>query len=209
MYKNALKKYLDDLASKLPAPGGGSAAALTAATGTALLSMVANFTLGKEKYKAVQGEIKEILFSAESLREKLMQLVDQDIVAYKKLSSAYKLPKESTEDKKKRSLAIEQGLKEALGTPLEICKCCHKAVKLCPALAKKGNSNLISDVGVASLLLQSAFESALLNVDINLKYIKQQEFIVEVREIIGPMQKELSAISQEVIKEVKDNLLNC
>lgn len=206
MYKDALKKYLDDLAAKLPAPGGGSAAALTAATGAALISMVANFTIGKEKYKSAQEQIKEVLSSSEDLRQKLIDLVDEDVTVYKKLSNAYKLPKDSPEDKRKRDQAIQEGLKEALTVPLEVCKCCHQAIKFCPLIGEKGNVNLISDVGVAVALLASAFQSALLNVEINLKNIKDEQFILGIREILEPMEKEIDAIGQEVTSVVKKNL---
>ena len=206
MYQDSLKKYLDDLASSKPAPGGGSAAALAAATGVALISMAANFTIGKEKYKSVEDEIKEVSSQAEGLREKLMNLVDEDVAAYKKISSAFKLPKKSPEDKRKRTQAIQQGLKEALGPPLEVCKCCHQAGKLCPRLAEKGNRNLISDVGVAIVLLESAFQSALLNVEINLRSIKDEKFILEIREVLEPMEKELSAIKEEVENAVEKHL---
>ena len=206
MYRESLQKYLDDLASNKPAPGGGSAAALAAATGVALLSMVANFTVGKEKYKTVENEIKDVLSEAESLREKLMGLVDQDVAAYKKISSAFKLPKDSAEDKKTRTQAIQQGLKEALSPPLEVCKCCQRASELCPVLAAKGNLNLISDVGVAVSLLDSAFQSALLNVEINLKGIKDEAFILQIRKILEPMEKKISAIKEEVENEVAKHL---
>ena len=206
MYQDTLKKYLDDLAAKLPAPGGGSAAALTAATGAALISMVANFTIGKEKYKFVEEEIKKVLSSSEDLRQKLINLVDEDVTAYKKLSSAYKLSKDSPEDKRKREQAMQEGLKEALATPLEVCKLSHQAVKLCPVMSEKGNANLISDVGVAVALLASAFQSALLNVEINLKSIKDNEFILKIREVLKPIEEEVEIINQEVGAEVEKHV---
>ena len=206
MYQGNLAKYLDDLAANLPAPGGGSASALTAATGAALISMVANFTVGKEKYKSVEDQIKQVLSSSEGLRETLTTLVDEDVSAYKKLSAAFKLPKESAQEKKKREQKVQQGLKEALAVPLDICKCCHEAIKLCPVTAEKGNPNLISDVGVAASFLQSAFQSALLNVEINLRGIKDEQFILEIREILEPMESETEAIGREVISTVKNNL---
>lgn len=206
MYQDSLKKYLDDLAAKLPAPGGGSAAALTAATGVALISMVANFTIGKEKYKSVEEEIRKILSSSEDLRQKLINLVDEDVTAYKKLSGAYKLPKDSPEDKRKREQAMQEGLKEAMATPLEVCKLSHQAVKLCPVMSEKGNANLISDVGVAVALLASAFQSALLNVEINLKSIKDNEFILKIREVLKPMEEEVEIINQEVGAEVEKHV---
>jgi len=203
MYKEQLKNYLDDLASNKPAPGGGSAAALAAATGVSLISMVCNFTVGKEKYQAVQEEIQEILSSAENLRAKLLDRVDQDVSAYKKVSTAYGLPKESSEDRQQRTQAIQQALKQALVVPLEVCQQSHQAIKLCPVTAKKGNRNLISDVGVAVALLESAFYSAVFNVEINLAGIKDQQFILKVRMILEPLGKEIAVIKKQVLKLVQ------
>lgn len=206
MYKEQLKKYLDDLAAGLPAPGGGSAAALTAATGVSLISMVVNFTVGKEKYRSAEGKIKEILNSSQDLQQRLLDLVDQDVVGYKKVSAAYKLPKENAEDKKKRTEAIQEALKEALEAPLEVCKMSHQAAKLCPELAEKGNINLVSDVGVAIVLLESAFQSALLNVEINLNSIKDEKFILGIREVIEPLEKEITVIKEELWCTVKQKM---
>jgi formiminotetrahydrofolate cyclodeaminase len=206
IYKDALKKYLDDLAGRKPAPGGGSAAALSAAMGVSLVSMVANFTIGKDKYQDFEDEAKKILSSSEGLREKLVKLVDEDVKGYEKLSHAYKLPKESCADKEKRTQAIQEGLKQALIAPVEVCKCCHEGIKFCLPLAKKGNLNLITDVGIASMMFQCGFQSALLNVEINLKSIKEERFILEVREILEPMEKELEAVNQQVNIEVDKHL---
>ncbi|NQT00378.1 MAG: cyclodeaminase/cyclohydrolase family protein [Candidatus Omnitrophica bacterium] len=203
MYKQKLKIYLDDLAAKLPAPGGGSAAALTAASAVALISMVANFTLGKEKYKSVEKEIKEVLDSAEALREKLSSLVDEDVVAYGKVSEAYALPKENPEQKSKRQQAIQQGLKQALATPLEVCRACAEAARLCPVTAESGNRNLVSDVGVAILFIEAAYQAALLNVEINLNGIKDEKFISEIRQTLDPLEKELMLIKNKVQQAVK------
>jgi len=198
MYRESLKKYLDDLASRKPAPGGGSAAALAGAIGAALLSKVANFTIGKDKYKAVEQEMAGILNHCEELREDFNSLCSEDARAYKKFSDAVKLPRGRERQKK-----IEQALKEATAVPLQVCKDAHRAVKLCLPLAQKGNANLITDVGIGAMLLECAFQSALLNVEINLKDIKDDRFILEVREVLEPMEKELVSINQEVSSEVE------
>lgn len=149
MYKeNSLQKYLDDLAAKLPAPGGGSAAALSAALGASLLSMVVNFTLGKPKYAAYEKELKAVLARCEGLRREFLNLVDLDVRAYK-----------------------SGDLRDALDVPFMLARLCFEALKLCPPLVKKGNINLISDVAVAAVLLEAAFSSALYNVRINLRLL--------------------------------------
>jgi formiminotetrahydrofolate cyclodeaminase len=152
MYKNSsLKKYLDDLAAKLPAPGGGSAAALTAGLGTALISMVINFTLGKPKYVRYQADLAKTLTSAERIRKRLLELVDLDVAAFK-----------------------SKDINKSLSVPFEVANLCYEAMRLCPPLVKKGNINLVSDVATAAIMLEAGFSGALFNVTINLKYLKNK-----------------------------------
>ena len=94
MYINrSLQKYWDEAAAKLPAPGGGSVSALCGALGATMVSMVANFTVGKEKYKEVENEVRQVLSQSEELRKRLAELMDADVEAYGKVSTAYRLPK--------------------------------------------------------------------------------------------------------------------
>ncbi len=168
MYKNkSIKRYLDDLAAKKPAPGGGSVSALVAATGVALLSMVGNFTVGKEKYKGYEKEIKKILKLTEKILKNLLELVDLDVVSYKKVAI----------NKKKSHILYQKSLKQATNVPLKITQLSLQALKLCPILEKKGNKYLVSDVHVADALLHSAIKSAVINVRINLPYIKDKKFV--------------------------------
>ena len=207
MYKESLKKYLDDLAGRKPAPGGGSAAALTAATGAGLVGMAANFTVGNDRYNDFEDEAKKILSSSEGLRQRLTNLVDEDAAGYEKLSRAYKLPRDSSEDKRKRAQAVQEGLREALAAPLEVCRCCHKGIKLCLPLAAKGNPNLITDAGIAAMMFQCGFRSALLNVEINLKGIRDEKFAAGIREILEPMEAEISAMNEEIGKKVRGKIV--
>jgi formiminotetrahydrofolate cyclodeaminase len=158
MYRNkSLKKYLDDLAAKMPAPGGGSGAALVAGLGSALIGMVINFTLGKPKYVKYQRELTKMLSVSERTRKRFLELVDLDVAAFK-----------------------SKDINRALNVPLEISRLCFEAMKLCPPLVKKGNRNLISDVAVAAILLESGFSSALFNVSINLKYLDNKARAVRI-----------------------------
>lgn len=178
-----IRSYLDDLSAKKPTPGGGSAAALVGATGVGLISMVANFSEGEG--------IEEILKRAEDLRQRLTELIDQDVAVYQKVSAAYKLPKGKPAQKVKRTRAIQDSLKEALAVPLEVCRLCHEAIRLCGPLAEKGKVGLISDVGVGACLLEAAFQSAILNVEINLKGLKDESLIIETRKVLEPLIKEV------------------
>lgn len=168
--EESLKKYLDDLAARLPAPGGGSAAALTAAMGAALISMVVNFTLGKPKYARYEEELKGILEKSEKLREEFLNLVDLDVTAYK-----------------------SKDIRSALNVPLMVARLCFEGARLCPGLIKKGNINLISDVAVAAVLLEGAFASAYFNIEINLKSLNDKKLARAIR-------KELAQKGKTILK---------
>lgn len=201
--EGSIRKYLDDLAAKKPTPGGGSVAALVGAMGASLISMVANFSLGKERDF---GEIKKLLSQSEDLRKRLAVLVDQDVVAYRKVSSAYKLPSGGSSQKAKRSKVIQDALREALAIPMEVCRLCHEALKLCGPLAEKGKVGLISDVGVGACLLEVAFQSAILNVEINLKGLKDEELIVETRKVLEPLIKEVPVYKEAAWERTKAHM---
>ncbi len=166
-YKNqSLTKYLDDLAARLPAPGGGSAAALNAALAASLISMVVNFSLGKPRYARFQKELRAIFIKSERLRKQFLVLVDLDVLAYQS-------------NRILRQLAV----------PLRLAGLCCQAAQLCPSLIKKGNINLISDVAVAAVLLDSAFVSAYFNVEINLKNLGQPKTTQKTRREMKRMYK--------------------
>lgn len=153
-----LQEYLDQLSRREPVPGGGSAAALTAALGAGLISMVTNYSIGrKANTKAVEKRLGTILAKSELIRLRLLELTSLDSEAYLKASKARSL------DKK----AQAQAAKEARGVPQEVCKLCFKAVQLTPYLVQKGNPHLLSDVEVAIELLRSAFNAAKIMVRIN------------------------------------------
>ncbi len=178
----SIKAYLKDLSSNLPAPGGGSASALTAALGVSLLLMVANFTTGK-KYKKAESTIKKIIRQLGSYKKTLELLIDKDVEVYRKVDSALKSPISP-----KRSALLETALKNAAGVPLEVCETSHLALKKVPLFLKKGNKNLLSDVECAKALLKSAFRAAKINVGINLKYIKDKKFALHVRRKLNQWQ---------------------
>ena len=203
MYKNkAISEYLKELSSKAPIPGGGSAAALVGAVGASLIAKVANFTIGKEKYKDFEKEVTEILAGSKKMRDELHELCSEDAKAYKTLSEAFKLPK----DAKDRTKKVQDALKAAMSVPLDICRRSHEAMKLCEPLADKGNVNLITDVGDAVFLLDSAFQAALLNVEINLKYIKDKDFIINTRKILQPLEEDIKDVKKEVLKTVEEKM---
>lgn len=202
----SLRKYLDDLAGKLPAPGGGSAAAATGAIGTAALSMVANFTIGKEKYKDVEQNMRAILEKSENIRAHLQHGIDDDVIAYQKVSKAYGMPKNTDAEKQARSSAIQEALKEAMKVPLSSVRNLFEAIKLCEPLLEQGNINLASDVGVGAELISAAFASSVINVQINLASIKDEKLTAEIRNELECKEKELNAIKEKIIKNTREKI---
>ncbi len=175
----SLAKYLNDLAARVPAPGGGSAAALNAAMAASLISMVINFTLGKPKYAAFVEELKGILIKSEKLRVDFLDLVDLDVVAYQ-----------------------SKDIRKALDVPFMLSRLIYQAAKLCPPLVKKGNVNLASDVAVAAVLLESAFVCACFNVRINLKNLEDKKLAQKIMKELNQMNKVIAGIRKNTEDEV-------
>ncbi|ATQ68559.1 MULTISPECIES: methenyltetrahydrofolate cyclohydrolase [Methylosinus] len=175
----SITKFLDDLASERPTPGGGGAAAVMGAIGAALVSMVANLTIGKKNYEAVEDDLKAARAEAERLRGELTAAIEEDVVAFNSVMGAYGLPRATDEDKAARTAAIQAALKEATLAPLRAVKACFEVILLSEAAAEKGNLNVISDAGVAVLAANAGLRSAALNVYINAKSIKDRAFAEE------------------------------
>ena len=176
------------------------------ALGAALTSMVCNFTVGKEKYKEVEAEVSQILLESESLRANLLELMVGDTEVYGHVSAAYSMPRATPEEKEARTKAIQSALKAAMKVPLEAAFCCHKVLKLNEPLLEKGNQNLISDVGVAVLLAESALRSAVLNVEINLSYIKDEALCQETRDKLRPIVTEAADLKSKIYDRVKSSI---
>ena len=173
--------FLDDLASNLPAPGGGSVAALSGALGAALVSMVCNLTLGKKGYERVQSDIEALCARSETLRHKMVTLLDADVAAYTAYSQTAKMPKDTDDQKAVRAAAMQDALKNATMPPMHIAETAVEIMDLCMPAAEKGNKWAVSDAGVAVLMAEAALRAAALNVLINLGTIKDQEFVAEKR----------------------------
>lgn len=157
-------ELLDEIASKSPAPGGGSAAAMAGAIGCSLLCMVSNLTIGRKKYADVEPQVQRIRLEATELRERFIALIDEDKDAFMQLFEFFKL-KEMTLEQKER---MKQAEARAIGVPQQIMENALAAMKLADRLSIIGNKNAISDVGVAIYYIRTAFKGGELNVRINL-----------------------------------------
>ncbi len=206
LIKKTLEEFLNELASNSPAPGGGSVAALAGALGSALTAMVCNLTIGKKKYADVEEEIKKVFEKIEPLRKQFTDLVDKDTQAFKKVMEAYSLPKDGDAQKAIRGAAIQSATKEASLVPLEVMKHCVDALALARIVAEKGNTNSVSDAGVAALMLQAAAEGAALNVKINLAGINDIEFGGWKSEEVESVMKACKKLSSEIMEIVNRSI---
>lgn len=206
MKDQPLATFLDGLASQSATPGGGGAAAVMGAMAAALVSMVCNLTIGKKNYEAVEAEMKTVLQQAESLRSKLTDMIQADATVFDQVMAAYRLPKESDEQKQARTEAIQQALKTATDVPLACAKACAEVIALSRVVAEKGNKNVISDAGVAVQSAYAGLKSAALNVYVNVGAIKDESFahtrISELNAILTGME----VSTEEIYREVESKL---
>lgn len=161
------REFVDILASKAPAPGGGGAAAFVGAIGMALGNMVGSLTVGKPKYADVEEDVIELKKQADALQDRLLALVAADAEVFEPLSRAYGLPKETEEEKAHKAQVMEKCLHDACEVPLDIMRACCEAIDLHEQFAAKGTAIAISDVGCGVICCKAALKAASLNVFIN------------------------------------------
>ena len=197
-----VKGFLEELASNSPAPGGGSVAALSGSMGASLLEMVCNLTVGKKNYEDAWEEMKRSAKDISIHRTRLLELVDEDTNAFNDVMKAFRLLKETDEEKAARSAEIQKGYKKAIDTPMETALKCIEVLELALPVAGKGNKNSITDVGVGADMAAAGLEGAVMNVRINLGSIKDKDYVEEkenaVREMISRKDDLLSRIHKEV-----------
>lgn len=167
------------LSSKEPTPGGGGAAALAGALGAALGGMVANLTIGRQRYADIEDEVQSIKVALYRVQKELLGLVEKDAKVFSPLAGAYRMASGTEEEKAEKERVMQACLKEAALVPLEIMEKCVEAMPLIEKLAEKGSVLAISDAGCAAAILKSAMLSAWLNVRINVRLIKDDKFVGE------------------------------
>lgn len=201
-----LRKYIEDASSGTPTPGGGSVAALVGALGTAMASMASSFTIGNEKFKNVEPEVRMILGKCNEGREELLNMMNEDVKCYSCVTEAYSLPKSTDNEKKERTEAIQEALKKAVDIPLKVLHSCLKVLEEIRRLADITNPNLISDVGVAALLTNAALLGGKLNVDINIASIKDETLVKKVGMEATNLELKAQTLLNETMKIVKSKI---
>lgn len=161
------RAFIDALASKDPTPGGGGASAYCGALASALSSMVGNLTVGKKKYAAVEADVIVSLEKLAALRERLLELIDEDAEAFAPLARAYGLPKATPEEQAAKNAALQEALVDACEVPLEIMRACAEVIEITEFMAAEGSRLAVSDAGVAAAFAKAALVGASFNVYIN------------------------------------------
>lgn len=210
LINKTVEEFIQVTGSGEPTPGGGSVAALAGSLGAALTTMVGNLSFDKKAFdelpKENQDKLKENFEELEAKRKELKDLVDKDSTAFDGVMKAFKMPKETEEEKAARSQAIQEGYKEALEVPLKCGETCFEVLKLQNEFANHGNINAITDVGVGALLAYTGLEGALLNVIINLKSIKDEDYKKEVQTKVDKLLKDGKQLKEELMKIVYKRL---
>lgn len=198
--------FLGAVASSAPAPGGGSVAAHAGALAAALAQMVAGLTIGKKKYASAEAEMKELAIRAAALANTLSALVKRDADAYTAVSTAYALPKETDADQAARDEAIQAALAKAADVPLETARACAEVAELALAAAERGNTNAVSDAGVAALLADAGCRAASYNVRINAASITDKVVAKRLSDQAAEIVRRVSEIAAKVAARVESAL---
>lgn len=196
--------FLDALAAGTPAPGGGSAAAYSAAAGAALVAMVARLTIGKKKYAEVEDKMKQLLTKAEDLRSELITSVQEDADAFDAVMAAFRLPKETEEQKANRSKAIQQAMTNAARVPLNVAGKAVAVIQLARMVVSEGNLNAISDGATGAALASAALTGAGYNVRINLASIKDKHITDLLLTELQNLEKQAAELNLQVRSVLKE-----
>lgn len=207
---DTIKKFINDLESDMPAPGGGSVAGLIAALSGALNSMVYSLTVGKKSYMALDERTQDIIkeFQSKSLdfSKRSLEIMDEDRENFLKLMDCYKMPKDTDEEKELRKNSIKENTIKSMEAPLALARECLKFYENLNIMAKYGNKMLLSDLGISAILLHSAIESSIVNVKVNLNGLRKEEFFEELdKELINML--ELSIREKNKISEIVEKVI--
>ncbi len=200
-----LDEYRDALSSSEPTPGGGTAAAVALSQGAALAVMVCNLTLKSDKWEEGWGSANQCLAIANPLLERGHVLAYEDAHSFDGVMDAFRMPKSNDEDIELRRAAIHSGTLEAANVPLETAKLALDLLTTLPELAETGNSNAVTDVGVAGLLVSAACKGALFNVEINLNSIPT-EIGLHQREEMNEIREKCQRLSRSVMQTVNEKM---
>ena len=201
MTQESCRKFVEVLASNAPAPGGGGAAALVGAIGTALGNMVGSLTVGKKKYAAVEEEIKDLQKKCDALQTELLDQVEADDKGFVPLAKAYGIPKDNPD----RDKILEEATVTACGVPMHIMELSCQALDYVQVFAEKGSRLAVSDAGCAAVCCKAALQAASLNVFINTKSLKNRTVAEEMNNKANGMLNKYCALADKIYDSVRAN----
>ena len=199
MTMESCRKFVEVLASDAPAPGGGGAAALVGAIGTALGNMVGSLTLGKKKYADVQDEIIALKAKCDALQTELLNQVEMDEINFLPLAKAYGIPK----DDPNRDAVMEEATLIACSTPIKIMELCCEAIDCIKVFADKGSRLAVSDAGCGAVVCKAALQAASLNVFINTKTLKNRDKAEDLNRHANVMLNTYGQLADDIFNTVK------
>ncbi len=200
---NSVDCYINQLASGDSIPGGGSAAGLAGALGSALLCMSANFTVGKPKFADFDAAAQAVLTEATVIAEEMKKMMEEDSASFSLWGKAFAMPKSTDEEKAARKAAMQNAAKASALAPYQIAKGAYRALQLAATLAVNCNPMLVSDVAVAAHMAKAAFHSAVINVKINLKSITDLAFTAPIWKDLQKME-DADALAEKTLKSAHD-----
>ncbi|MDH6308963.1 formiminotetrahydrofolate cyclodeaminase [Dysgonomonas sp. PFB1-18] len=201
-----IKEFLAKTAGSDPVPGGGSIAALNGAIASGLAEMVANLTIGKKKYEDREEQMKQLAASMNNHQVFFLKDIDADSDAYNKVFAAFKLPKETDEEKAERSKQIQAATKIAAEVPMEVARRAYTIMGLIAEVAENGNQNAITDACVSMMSARTAVLGAILNVKINLSSLKDEAYVAKMKAECDQLEKDAIAKEQELLSKVNKML---
>ena len=199
----SVKDFLGKTSGSDPVPGGGSVAALNAAIAAALAEMVANLTIGRKKYEDKEDLMKQIAGLAAAYQQGFVNDIDADSDAYNHVFEAFKLPKETDDQKQERGKQIQSATKIAAEIPLDVARKAFAMMDIIAMVAENGNQNAITDACVSMMTARTAVLSAILNVRINLSSIKDEEYVIRLTREVDDLEKKAIGKEDELINYVK------
>ena len=204
----SVKEFIDKVTGNDPVPGGGSVSALNGSLAASLAAMVANLTVGRKKYAEVNDEMEQISARMTEQSAKLLADVDRDAEAYDRVFAAFKLPKETDEEKAVRKEAIQRETKYAAEVPMEVARTASELLPMIDAAARRGNSNAVTDATVAMMCARTAVIGALLNVRINLTSITDEAFVKAMTEEADRLEAAAVEAEHKLLEYVKAHAFN-
>jgi glutamate formiminotransferase / formiminotetrahydrofolate cyclodeaminase len=199
----SLRSFMDETASELPAPGGGSISAYMGALGVALGTMVANLSSHKRGWDDKWKEFSDLAVKGKVIQNKLLELVDEDTDAFNRIIEAFGLPKKSEEEKQLRKNAVQEATRNAIMVPVKVMETAFSGFSLVKEMVKNGNPNSVTDAGVGALAIRSCIRGAFLNVKINAAGLDDKKYIKEIISKCRDIEAKAISEEEEILKLVE------